>query len=335
LNGILEILPEYVIYGFYAVVAFVVGMILLSIWKNISPAAPGIPLGYYEIIGRYAGGSLMKRIQGTLVDATYFFLNPEIENKFKEYILKNIEAMSKKGNPGIKPSEALSIKNSLQKYRFSKACRIIVTRDRFWTKHVLVQWGYVDKPLIDYAVHEDRGKFTLSTGLITRGTITGTIKTLPDPWVIPKIGKCTVHLFLPDAKRGEFTAPPTWLAKVALFTPSIVEMTELIESKNETISDLRRLLADVSRQNAGATTGRDGLVKIISIFSTEGKPPPEVEEALGGGFNIKDVVMVGGPAALGAYLANYYGYEWLYGALAGLAAGYFLYRYFKGRRRLL
>ena len=335
-GGLIEILPEYVIYGFYAVVAFVAGMILLSIWKNISPAAPGIPLGYYEVIGRYAGGSLMKRIQGTLVDSTHLFLNPEITNKFKKYVLKNIKEASKKNPNSKKASQLLLLEKPFMKYPLEKTVRIIVTRDRFWKKHILVQWGYVDKPLIDYAMHEDRGKFTLSTGLITRGVITGVIHSLPDPWVIPKIGKCTVHLFLPDVRRGQFTPPPPWLAKIALYAPSIVELNELLESKDETIADLRKLLADVSRQNASATTGRDALLKVISIFSTERKSP-EVEEALGQalgeGYSITDALMIGGPAALGAYLANYYGYEWFYGLLAGLAAGYFLYRYFKGRKR--
>jgi len=336
--NLIEILPEYVIYGFYAVVAFVAGMILLSIWKNISPAAPGIPLGYYEVIGRYAGGSLMKRIQGTLVDSTYFFLNPELESKFKKYILKHIREVSKKKPNPKGASGLLPLEKQLMKFPLERAVRIIVTRDRLWKKHILVQWGYVDKPLIDYAMHEDKGKFTFSTGLITRGVITGTIHTLPEPWIIPKIGKCTVHLFLPDARREQFTAPPSWLAKIALYAPSIVELNELLESKDETIADLRRLLADVSRQNASATTGRDALLKVISIFSTE-RRSPEVEEALGEAlgeerYGITDILMISGPAGLGAYLANYYGYEWFYGLLAGLAAGYFLYRYFKRRKRL-
>ena len=94
----------------------------------------------------------------------------------------------------------------------------------------------------------------------------------------------------------------------------------------------------MSRQNASATTGRDALLKVISIFSTE-RRSPEVEEALGEAlgeerYGITDILMIGGPAALGAYLANYYGYEWFYGLLAGLAAGYFLHRYFKRRKRL-
>jgi len=47
-------------------------------------------------------------------------------------------------------------------------------------------------------MHEERGKFTFSPDLINRGVITGTIKSFPDPWEIPKIGKCRVHLFKPD-----------------------------------------------------------------------------------------------------------------------------------------
>ena len=79
-------------------------------------------------------------------------------------------------------------------------------------------------------------------------------------------------------------------------------------------------------------------MKVISIFSRE-RRSSEVEEALNEAlgkerYGITDILMISGPAGLGAYLANYYGYEWFYGLLAGLAAGYFLYRYFKRRKRL-
>ena len=323
MNGILEILPEYALYGFYAVVAGVAFLIALSFWKNIAPAAPGVILGYYEILGRYGGGSLMKRIQGTLVDSTHIFLNPEIEPKFKRYIIRNLDALSKK-NPGS-PSELRSLRSQLIKYPLRKVCRIVVTRDRFWTKHVLVQWGYVDKPISEYAMHEERGKFTLSSGLITRGIITGALKTLPEPWEVPNLGKCRVHLFLPDAKRGEhFTAPPVFLAKIALYTPSVVEMNELLESKDEIIRDLRRLVAEVGEEVSRASTRRDAAVKALKGLSME--KAGEIEALGERRMSIEDLILIGGPAGAGAYIANYLGYEWLYGALAGLIAGYFLYR---------
>jgi len=325
LNGLLEILPEYILYGFYAVVAGLVFLIALSFWKNIAPAAPGIPLGYYEVIGRYAGGSLMKRIQGTLVDSTQIFLSPENQQRFKKFIIDRMDVALKKGNPA-NAAEIRQLKMRLKAFPFQRACRIIVTRDRFFRKHILVQWRYVDKPLTEYAVYEDRGKFTFSAGLISRGVITGTIKTLPEPLVLPKLGKFHVHLFLPDVPRNEKPSePPLWLAKIPLFMPSVAEVTELIESKDEQISELTRQLREMGKQVAASSTTRDAFWRILAVFSTEGKTS-EMEKALGGGFDAVDAVLVGGPIALAAYIANYFGYEWFYGAAAGLAVGYYLYR---------
>jgi len=55
----LESLPliAYVLLG-------VLGLIILwFVWRNLAPAAPGVSLGYYEIIGRYAGQKLFKRLR--------------------------------------------------------------------------------------------------------------------------------------------------------------------------------------------------------------------------------------------------------------------------------
>jgi len=69
-------------------------------------------------------------------------------------------------------------------------------------------------------------------------------------------------------------------------------------------------------------------LKVISIFSRE-RRSSEVEEALNEAlgkerYGITDILMIGGPAALEAYRANYYGYEWFYGLLTSLVTGRFL-----------
>jgi len=331
---IIELLPLYALYAFSAVIAVVAGLIALSFWRNISPAAPGVILGYYEVLGRYAGGSLMKRIQGTLVDASHIFLNPGVERKFKERVLAYMESLSTKGNPEnplISPSELKNLKKSLKDYSLSDACRIIVTRDRFFTKHVLIQYGYVEKPITEYAMHEERGKFTFSSGLISRGVITGTIKSFPDPWEIPKIGKCRIHLFKPDVppeEKEKASNPPEWLAKIALYTPSVAETAELLESKDEQIRDLHRQLAEMVKLVAASATSKDAYLKILACFSTEGdlEKRPEVKKALGKrlGLGIWDVATVAAPTLIGSYAAAYAGYEWTWGALIGLAIGIYL-----------
>ena len=328
-GGIIEILPVYAIYGFYAAVAFVAAMIFLSFWRNISPAAPGVPLGYYEIVGRIGSG-FHKRIQGTLVDATSLFLNPETEPKFKKFILENLK---EKGG-----SEAKTLAALLEKWSLDRLCRVVVTRDRFWTKHAILQWGYVDKPITELGTREmgekETGwKFSFSAGIVSKGMITGRMYTLPEPIILPKVGrvkihgKFNVHIFLPDAGRGDtFTPPPEWLGKLVLYIPSIVEMNELLESKDEIIKDLRRMVGEVGEEVSRAATRRDAAVKALKGLTME-QGGPEEEEELG----VEDIAIIGGPAAIAAYIAHYLGYEWIYGAIAGLVLGYFLYR--RRRRR--
>jgi len=112
---IIEQLPLYALYAFSVVVAAVASLTALSFWRNISPAAPGVILGYYEVLGRYAGGSLIKRIQGTLVDASHFFLNPGVERKFKERVLAYMESLPTGGpeNPSYLPRSSKALRGRL------------------------------------------------------------------------------------------------------------------------------------------------------------------------------------------------------------------------------
>ena len=76
----------------------IVALIVLMIWRTISPAAPGINLGYYEVVGKYAGGKFAKRIKGMLVDSTRLFINPGMEPEFKRALVRSIDIIAKKSN---------------------------------------------------------------------------------------------------------------------------------------------------------------------------------------------------------------------------------------------
>ncbi len=78
----LETLPliAYLMLGTIGLVA------LWFLWRIFAPAAPGVSLGYFEVIGRYAGQKLLKRLRGVLVECTPLFLNSELDRQFREII---------------------------------------------------------------------------------------------------------------------------------------------------------------------------------------------------------------------------------------------------------
>ncbi|MHA1711563.1 MAG: hypothetical protein ACTSUS_05815 [Candidatus Freyarchaeota archaeon] len=111
-----------------------------------------------------------------------------------------------------------------------------------------------------------------------------------------------------------------------MYTPSVAETAELLESKDEQIRDLHRQLAEMTKLVAASATSKDAYLKILASFSTEGglKEQPEVKKALGKRLGIEDLVTVAAPTLVGSYIAAYAGYEWTWGALLGLAIGIYL-----------
>jgi len=80
--------------------AVVVAVIIWSVWRSVSPAAPGISMGYLEILGRYGGGKMLKNIRGTLVDGTHLFLNPRVERLFRQMLIEDITNKLKLASAG-------------------------------------------------------------------------------------------------------------------------------------------------------------------------------------------------------------------------------------------
>jgi len=91
-------------------IAAIIGVVLFILflwWRANSAPAPGIPLGVYEVNGRYAGQTLHKRIKGVLVDCTGIFCAPEVMESFKDLLRRDLVGMiSKPSLPSPpKPSE--------------------------------------------------------------------------------------------------------------------------------------------------------------------------------------------------------------------------------------
>jgi ribosomal silencing factor RsfS len=300
--------------------AFIIVLAVWIIWRNIAPAAPGISLGYYEIVGRYAGQKIIKRIKGTLVDATALFLNPQIENAFLEILKEDVNEIEARTKEKMD-----DVKKALENANLSNTCRIIVTREKMFTKHVLIQYGYVDKPLNAYAAYDPQAKFTLGFGFLTQGVITGEIHTLPQPWQIYKLGKVHVHLFKPDTLKNESEEnPPEHLAKLALYAPATVELTQIIKAKDEQLKEKQRELLKAGKEKSAQATLVDGLLTAIQAFTTKLKPE---EGVIGKGFDLMDFVTLALPTLLGYLIAENMGTNPLVGVFFGLFLGaYIIFR---------
>jgi ribosomal silencing factor RsfS len=300
--------------------AFIIVLAVWIIWRNIAPAAPGISLGYYEIVGRYAGQKIIKRIKGTLVDATALFLNPQIENAFLEILKEDVNEIEARTKEKMD-----DVKKALENANLSNTCRIIVTREKMFTKHVLIQYGYVDKPLNAYAAYDPQAKFTLGFGFLTQGVITGEIHTLPQPWQIYKLGKVHVHLFKPDTLKNESEEnPPEHLAKLALYAPATVELTQIIKAKDEQLKEKQRELLKAGKEKSAQATLVDGLLTAIQAFTTKLKPE---ESVIGKGFDLMDFVTLALPTLLGYLIAENMGTNPLVGVFFGLFLGaYIIFR---------
>jgi hypothetical protein len=304
--------------------AFIIALAVWVVWRTIAPAAPGISLGYYEVVGRYGGQKLLKRIRGTLVDATALFLSPEVESAFLDELNADLkELMSRAGN-------SPDLKNLVDRLENGEAsirdyCRIIVTREKLFTKHVIVQYGHVDKPLNAYASFDPQSKFTLGFGFLLQGVITGRIYTLPHPWELHRIGKVSVHLFIPDAPEQEQAAePPDYLAKLALYAPATVELKSVIKAKDELLKEKERELIKAGHERAASATRTDALLTAIQGFTTKLKP----EEAVAGkGFDLMDFITLALPTLLGYVIADSAKASPIVGVFFGLFIGaFFVFR---------
>lgn len=306
-------------------IAFLVLIIALAvwfIWRAIAPAGPGISLGFYEVVGRYADQKLIKRLKGTFVDATPHFVNQQVETGFFRFLKEDIDTVI---NKTVQPSEELKALSEFlenETPRLSDYVKVIVTREKIFTKHALIQYKYVDKPLNAYAAHDPQAKFSLGFGFLTQGVITGEIHTLPTRYEIPRLGKFHVHLFKPDAPPNEPARdPPEYLAKLSLYAPAYVELTQQLKAKDEILKESKRERQKADKQLAAHSTLVDSLLTAIQGFTTKYKPG---EAIAGRGFDLMDFVTIAFPTLLGYVIAESMGIVPIVGVFFGLFLGAFL-----------
>ena len=294
------------------------------LYRNISPAAPGISLGYYEVLGRYAGEKLIRRIKGTLVDATALFLNPEVEREFKQIIDEELALLLVHTDKEEERKELEQLRYLFGEYPLDKLCKIVVTREKLFSKHILIQVYRIDKPLNNYAAHEPGNKFTLGQGFLSNGVITGVMDTFPQRWEIYKLGKATVHLFKPDAEGIEAKEElPRWLERIALHAPAAVELNHMIKSLRDQLQQKDEQLLRMGEDLAAVSTERDGLHTAVEGFTTKGKDPFK-NMGVPHRFGISDLISLTLPTIIGYYIAGQTKIEPIVGVFIGLLIGSFL-----------
>jgi len=300
-------------------------VLLLLVWRAISPPAPGVDLGHFDIIGTYAGGKFHTHLRGDLVESTRLFMRPETAEDFKSALIRSVE-MVKKNRTAQEETDLKTLKDQLgNEADIFKYARIYVTREGLLTKHVLIQWFYLG-PLSEYASKEERSKFSLSTiGFKSEGVIRGEMTTFPTAWEVERLGKCIVHLFKPDpldkSEKGE--DPPKYLAQF-LHTRTLIETEDLLKTKDTQLQEKERVADELRKENGGLTTYRDGAGKAMSAFSPEGEPP---ENLFPKRLDILDGVAVLVPTLVGYCVSLQAGVEPIAGVLVGALLGLvFIYR---------
>lgn len=320
-TDILQYLPNLAL----GLLALIIILIVWAVWRAIAPAAPGLSLGYYEIVGRHYGSKVIRRIKGTLVDSTEFFLS-RVEDQFFRFVKEDLEALMKKqSNPDQSLKELVEKLEKSGELRISNFIRIVFTREKLFTKHAIIQYKHVDKPLNAYASYDPQAKFSLGFGFLTQGVITGTIYSIPVPYTIAKLGKVHAHIFIPDAPEGEPEKEiPEQLAKLALYAPAYVELTQQLKSKDEMIRELRRDREKTNKQLAIHAAALDSAATAVQGFTTKAKLGQMLMER---GFDLMDFITVAFPTVIGCLVAEAVNVPAVAGSLIGLLiGGFFVFR---------
>ena len=204
-------------------------------YKLHSSPGPGIVLGAYEIIGRYAGQKIHTRLKGMVVDATGFFCSSELTQAFKDMLCEDMGRMLKGiKEPEPEPEPKTDAENAekkteaattpkmdkqkpiqsteramlekltkqVQAYPLDQVCRVALIRDGiFGEKHLIVSFGDPKRSLSDYASNEEESHFNLAFGPVNKGLIVGSMQTIAEPWEFPNerfnLGTVTAHVFVP------------------------------------------------------------------------------------------------------------------------------------------
>lgn len=335
MNGldILNILPEIVLWIVLLVLGVIAFFVIWVIWGSyFAPASKGVNMGYYTILGGYAGGRLHKEISGLLVDATHRFLTYNIEREFKETLKGDMQNVIDTGILDAKEKAGLTeMIKQLDKFEFSDNFRIIVTREKM-TKHLFVQWGQTE-PLSQYATVEEEHRFAFGLGPVSQGVIAGWLVTVPQKWDIIHIGKCTLHAFLPVnlvAQVGAIDNPdpvkrlkeisPDWMPKLIPHMRSTVESKKMVQAVEDQLAAKGKEIENTLTKLTETQTELDQYKRMTAAFGLEDS---DIKELLQGrAIDMVDFILLALPVFLGSYIAEVLELGLLVGVFVGLLIGF-------------
>lgn len=329
--SVLDLIPYVAVFG--AVVATII-VVVFNLYQKYAPAADGIPLGYLEVEGRYAGGKLLKRIKGTLVDASSLFINPELAVKVKAMILGEMTRRAKNPDEAKFKEQFAEFKKKVDEAPLDKFCRVIVTRASEhggFKKHVFLQWEHVSQPLNAYAHHEPESKFSLGFGFQSKGIVTGVLNTCGKDWDIPQIGKATVHFFVPDVseaeKKGENDISDDAyknIARFALYGVASIDMHEQVKFLEAEVKQDQKEKQELGRELSARSRELNEYKTLVKKMSPNEKFP---KNAFGSKFDVLDLILFFIFGITGVLLAPQGGVEPVVGVIFGmLGAGVIVFK---------
>ena len=328
---ILSILPEIILWLILLVLGVIGFFVIWVLWGSyFSPAAPGINMGYYKILGAYAGGKLHKEIKGLLVDATHIFLTPDMEAVFKSALREDIEYVRDSGSLTDDEKNGLNeLIKRLEEYTFAGNFRVVITREKL-TKHCFVQWGHVD-PLSDYATVEEEHKFAFGLGPISQGVIAGWLVSIPQKWDLWRVGRCILHAFLPvnlvaqvgslnpDIKKLKQISPD-WMPKLIPHIRSTVESQKTVQAVEDQLSQKNKEIQSTLQRLTETQTQLDQFKRMTAGFGLE---EVDIKDLLQGRtIDMVDFILLSLPIFFGSYIAEALELSILAGVFIGLLIGF-------------
>lgn len=328
---LLKVLPEIVLWVVLLVLGVIGFFVVWVLWGSyFSPAAPGINMGYYRILGAYAGGKLHKEISGLLVDSTHLFLTAEMERVFKRAMKEDMEYVKEAGILTVAEKKGLTtLMTQLEEYKFEGNFRIVVTREKL-TKHCFVQWGHVD-PLSEYATVEEEHKFAFGLGPVSQGVIAGWLVTIPQKWDVLQVGKCVTHALLPVNLVASIGAlnpnveklkdiSPDWMAKVIPHIRSTVESKKMVQAVEDQLDQKSKEIENTLTKLTETQTELDQYKRMTAGFGLEDS---DIKELLQGrAIDMVDFILLALPIFFGSYIAEALELGMLAGIFAGLLVGF-------------
>jgi len=317
--NLLELMPELALYGFVAIVAGVVLVIVWLVWGSyLSVPAPGQIIGYFMVFGRY--GKVHREIEGRLVDASHLFLGPVVASRFKTFVLKEIEQLLQSRSLGVDREKLEETKEELENCtasQLSSVCRVIVAREKR-TKHAFIQVGNL-KPIGEYVSTSEKHRFSFGLGPESEGVLIGDMFTLSRKVRAP-FGSCQTHIFMPQepSASSERGLDKYEVLANVLKIPFIIESQERVESLENELAQEARARMDLAKDLDASKANNFVLERMVRNRGVD------LDTLIPKQLDVVDFLFLALPTVLGNHLAGYVNVEPYIGLFTGLAAGFFL-----------